>query len=105
MGFALARAALEQLLHLGPWIGLEALERRPLFLRHAVENRRLDRGTRAHARPPVCDRGMLRPQRLEPEQLEPQDIRNHRAFGRWRSFRLRGKARARAHAPSTTIAS
>src|SRR6516162_1640691 len=60
-----SRRRLQQLLHLGPGIGREVRKRRPVLLRHAIEDRRLDRGPRAHARPPVRDRGIVRPQAIE----------------------------------------
>src|SRR5262249_2836680 len=60
-----SRRRSQQLLHLGPGIGREVRKRRPVLLRHAIEDCRLDRGPRAHARPPVRDRGIVRPQAIE----------------------------------------
>src|SRR5262249_10493185 len=41
----------------------------------------LPTGPRAHACPPVCDGGIVRPQAAELEEFQPQNVGNHRAVG------------------------
>src|SRR5262249_45344058 len=61
---------LEQLLDLRPGIRREVLERRPIGVGHALENRFLYRPSVAHAPPPIGDRGISIPHAGKAEQFE-----------------------------------
>src|SRR5258708_13499777 len=66
-------------LHLRPGIGREALERGPIGIGHAIEDRGIDRGPRGHPRPPFGDARVALAHATELEEFEAQDIGNHGA--------------------------
>src|SRR5262245_350269 len=72
---------LQEVLHLGPGIGLKPLERPPVGFRHPVEDCCTGRGPLAHAFPPIGDAGIFVPQSGEMQELEPQNVRDHGGFG------------------------
>jgi len=72
---------LHERLHLGPGIGREIAERRPVRVRHPIDDGSLDRRPLAHARPPIGDRRITIPHAGKFQKFEAQDIRNDRAVG------------------------
>ena len=74
---------------------MNALERRPVALGHALHGLLFDRGSVANTLPPRADRRIAVPKPREPHELKPQDIRDNSDIGQRES--LAGKIGPRLH--------